>query len=127
MDRPRGRELDIIREYHSQHFDLKLTCEELGIGIDEFKQALAGFRSRLGLAEDYRVEDALDGYIHLWRRLGCPTEEDGIDWMVVYRAFGFRRKQAARELGQSPEQFKKFLIGKKKELGITARSIRHGG
>ncbi len=89
-----------------------------------FRAFLEGLRTELRLAQGKKLEEAIDGFVHLRRRLGCP-DEPAIDWMSAYQASGFKRKETALAQGKSPEQFKKFLIARKKELGIIARPIRH--
>ncbi len=44
--------------------------------------------------------------------------------MSAYQASGFKRRATALAQGKSPEQFKKFLIARKKELGNIARTDR---
>jgi hypothetical protein len=86
---------------------------------------LDGLSNRLGLPDGTEIEQSIDGFIHLWRRLDCPDNEQ-IYWMVVYKTLEFARKETAVELEITEHTFRNRLCRMKKECNIKERSVRGG-
>ena len=123
---PSEYEIEVMVLYQSKRFSRPITCQELGLSEDEFNNILRGLKARMGMGDDKaRIEDTIDGFIRLRRRLGCP-DEDTREWMLVYRTKGFDRRATAEELGMKYATFKERLRQSKKDLKIKARSIRQG-
>jgi hypothetical protein len=87
----------------------------------ELESFLASIRTKLGLNGQSNVEQAIDGYIRLWRRLGRPDWRDW-DWLSAYQRNGFDRAATAQELGLKFKTFEMQLTRLRQRLGITARS-----
>ncbi|MFH1227401.1 MAG: hypothetical protein V1701_05810 [Planctomycetota bacterium] len=124
LDYPDIGAMDTMAIYKSFHFSKPLTCQELGMQPYELESFLASVRAKLGLnGVASAVEQAIDGYVRLWRRLGKPDWRDW-DWMSAYYRNGFDRRRTAQEQGIKYETFKTQLKQLKKKLKIKARSVR---
>jgi len=122
---PAGKILDFLIVYHTLQFSRYATIKQLGMTLRELELILEGLSNRLGLPDGATIEQSIDGFIHLWRRLGCPEGEQ-INWMLVYKTLGFDRKAAAAELEMTKIGFKLKLHRFKKECNIRERSAKAG-
>ena len=123
LKHPKLREMDIMIAYKSQRFSKPLACKELRMTADELDNFLESIRQRICLKNGSTVEEVIDGYIRLWRRLDRPDAGEW-DWMSAYQRNGFDRRKTAGELGMPFKAFEMRLTRLRKKLGIKERSDR---
>ncbi|MFH1230852.1 MAG: hypothetical protein V1709_05080 [Planctomycetota bacterium] len=110
--------------YKTQRFSKPFTCKELRMSADELDNFLDSIRQRICLKNGSTVEEVIEGYIRLWRRLDRPDNGEW-DWMSAYKRNGFDRHKTAEELRIKFTAFEKKLFRLRKKLGIKERSPKN--